>query len=153
MIFLKNCSKDDNHKTTQKDLIGNICFRGIFVWCQSFISSIHDEYFFAFVSARNQKYLHLPLYLKNYRVCAFAFKYFEKYLTPSLVGLCRIMVRMYRCCNVPVTMYPSPGRNVPLPRQVSPTLLSGDCCKHGQAFTPGWLYSNRPCQLADGCGA
>ena len=38
---------------------------------------------FAFEYERNQNYLHL--HLKTHRVFAFAFKYFEKYLTPSLV--------------------------------------------------------------------
>ena len=38
----------------------------------------------------------------------------------------RIMVAMYRRHNVPVGMYPFPGRNVPLPRLVSPGLVSGN---------------------------
>ena len=38
----------------------------------------------------------------------------------------RIMVAMYRRHNAPVGMYPFPGRNVPLPRLVSPRLVSGN---------------------------
>ena len=50
MSFLKNCSKDDNHKTTQNyDLIGNIFSRGIFVSCHSFISSVHNEKFYLYL--------------------------------------------------------------------------------------------------------
>ena len=36
------------------------------------------------------------------------------------------IVRMYHCHNVPGAMYPSPGRSVPFPRQVSPRLVSGN---------------------------
>ena len=65
----------------------------------------------------------------------------------------RITVRMYRCDKVPVRMYPSLGRNVPLPRQESPRLVNGNHCKHGQAFTPGRLHTNRRRRLDDGRSA
>ena len=43
---------------------------------------------------------------------------------------------MYRYRNVPVRMYPSPGRNVPLPRLVSPRQVSG---KTVAGADPGFL--------------
>ena len=52
---------------------------------------VFEKYFnylckgFAFAFERYQKYFHL--YLKNHRVFAFPFKYFGKYLTPSLTAV------------------------------------------------------------------
>ena len=50
----------------------------------------------------------------------------QRWSDTALLSYCLgIMVAMYRCRNVPVGMYHSPGRNVPLPRLVSPRLVSG----------------------------
>ena len=44
--FLKNCSKYDSHKTTYEKILLEIFVSEttcIFVWCHSFISSVHNE--------------------------------------------------------------------------------------------------------------
>ena len=54
----------------------------------------------------------------------------------------RIMVAMYRRRNVPVGMYPSPGRNVPLPRLVSDPHLECQRIVIQQKMTKPFIVCN-----------
>ena len=51
----------------------------------------------------------------------------------SKVGGRGIVTRNHGC-NVPVGMYPFPGRNVPLPRLVSPRQVSGNTLLARESF-------------------